>query len=135
LFPLGSAAIFWAISLAHPSGLPSLWQPVSAWPLISKIPEAIRNYIILGIILYALAALVVYVWDRFISQPYVRVLNCMRESTPNGNGRLRFSFALTGRAKEDASVEVYTEDGQAAAGKHYLPASTPLEFARRIFSM
>ena len=122
LLPLIISAVLWAITMAHASALTSLWRsfiPAQIGPLSLPIPD----YIFLAAVLYLVATAVSWVWNKYYAPPYIR-----RTITSSEARLLRYSFSLTRAAAAGASVVVYTEDHQAAAGKHYLTASNEIVF-------
>ena len=122
LLPLIISAVLWAITMAHASALTSLWRsfiPAQIGPLSLPIPD----YIFLVAVLYLVATAVSWVWNKYYAPPYIR-----RTITSSEARLLRYSFSLTRAAAAGASVVVYTEDHQAAAGKHYLTASNEIVF-------
>jgi hypothetical protein len=118
--PLLVAALMWAVSMAHPSDL-TAFMPAQIGPFRKPIPD----YVLLAVVLYLFAMLITVIFDSRWSDPYVRPLPPLKAGDV-----LKYSFRRSRAAPEKASVEVYVEDHQAAAGRHYVTQShkTNIEF-------
>ncbi|MBV8848052.1 MAG: patatin-like phospholipase family protein [Methylobacteriaceae bacterium] len=123
-FPLLISAAMWAISMAHPAtGLTAIWRwfiPAEIGPFAAPIPD----YVFLAIVLYAVAVLIGAIWNARGAEPYVHI----SKGVP-GEQSLEYSFTRTRRTDYPAGVEVYTEDHQAVAGRHYVSNSQKIFFA------
>jgi hypothetical protein len=114
-----ASAVLWAVSMANTSNLPFVTH-ASVGPFVDPIPD----YVVLATILYIIAMLFAHAWNYFWPVPHVRISKCVPVE-----GSLVYYFDRTEATNSAASVEVYTEDHQAAAGKHYEPASANIVFA------
>jgi hypothetical protein len=123
LGPLLVSAAMWAISMAHRSDLIDIWRPLIGEHTL--LPSPIPDYIFLAVILYLAALVISLVTNRYVSAPYVRVSGCSNKE----KNILRYSFDLSRPATSAASIEVFTEDHQAVAGKHYFNNSAMITFA------
>ena len=121
--PLLLSAAMWAISMAHASTLTTIWRryiPAQFGPFAQPIPD----YAFLAVLLYAAAIIIGVVWNEVGAEPYVRISKAVR-----GEQSVEFAFKRTRATRHPAGVEVYTEDHQAIAGRHYIANSKKVWFA------
>jgi hypothetical protein len=123
--PLLVSAAMWAVSMAHPSGLTGIWRahiPAQIGPFAEPIPD----YAFLAVLLYATAIIIGAIWNACGAEPYVLI-----SAGVKGPHSFEYSFKRTRATGQPAGVEVYTEDHQAVAGRHYVSNSKQIWFAAK----